>query len=77
MLMKELIERSKEQLADDAELTCKAIEAQLEGRTNPKEGEIIAIECKKNDIDEVYIRIIMGIQEKRRKSTKWISKETL
>lgn len=64
-------ERSQDQLATQADITCKAIEAQLKGRCNPKESQIIANQCKIDDISEVYIRTIMGLPEKRRKSSKY------
>ena len=63
--------RNQDELTDQVFTTCKAIEAQLKGRTHPKEGEIIAIECKKSDISEQHIRKVMEITEKRRKSTKY------
>ena len=69
--------RTQDQLTDQVFTTCKAIEAQLKGRTHPREGDIIAIECAKNDLDESYIRQVMEIPEKRRKSTKYRSKSKL
>ena len=63
--------KNQDQLTDQVFDTCKAIEAQLEGRTHPKEREIIAIECEKSDLSETHIRKVMGIPENRRKSTKY------
>ncbi len=63
--------RSQDQLTDQVFTTCKAIEAQLKGRTHPREREIIAIECEKSDISESHIRKVLEIPEMRRKSTRY------
>ena len=63
--------RNQDQLTDQVFTTCKAIEAQLKGRTHPREREIIAIECEKSDISESHIRKVMEIPENRKKSTKY------
>ena len=63
--------RTQDQLTDQVFDTCKAIEAQLKGRTHPREREIIANQCEIDDLSESHIRKVMQIQEKRRKSTKY------
>ena len=63
--------RTQDQLTDQVFTTCKAIEAQLKGRTHPKEREIIANQCEKSDLSESHIRKVMEIPEKRKKSTKY------
>lgn len=62
--------RTQDKLTDQVSDTCKAIEAQLKGRTHPREQEIIANQCKIDDVNESHIRTVMEIPEKRRKSTK-------
>lgn len=63
--------KNQDQITDQVSTTCKAIEAQLKGRTHPKEREIIAIECEKSELSEKHIRKVMGIPENRKKSTKY------
>ena len=63
--------RTQDQLTDQVSTTCKAIEAQLKGRTHPREREIIANQCESDDISESHIRTVLEIPEKRRKSTKY------
>ena len=61
----------QDQLTDQVSVTCKAIEAQLKGRRHPKESEIIANQCKVDDISETHIRKVLEIPENRKKSTKY------
>ena len=63
--------RTPKQTSVKVDKACKAIEAQLKGRTHPREREIIAIECEKSDISESHIRTIMEIPETRRKSNRY------
>ena len=63
--------KNQDELTGQVYTTCKAIEAQLNGRTHPKEREIIANQCEIDDISEKHIRTVMEIPEQRRKSTKY------
>lgn len=63
--------RTQDQLTDQVFITCKAIEAQLKGRTHPKEREIIANQCEKSDLSESHIRTIMEIGVDRKRSTRY------
>ena len=64
-------EKNQGSLTDRISDTCKAIKAQIKGRSNSKEGEIIAIECEKYDISINLIRKIMEMPENRKKSTRY------
>ena len=63
--------KNQDEFTDQVFTTCKAIEAQLKGRTHPREHEIIANQCENDDVSEAYIRKLIDIPEKRRKSTKY------
>lgn len=51
--------RTQNELTDQVFDTCKAIESQLNGRTHPREREIIANQCGIDDISETYCVLLL------------------